>query len=247
MDIQKLYLRQAQVYLNSSLFVLIPASIMILLIIVIIPGENLMVLVIPFLIYSLFLFQGYILNYKRFLSLSEKIKDVESNLPDLMSNHQILLYFNKKDRELVFLHPTGVYLGKICEIQGKYLFNNKNRLHPKELILIDSNGTLLASYWKSDTIDIHQNGHGYLGGFSRGVFSMLPGESVGILSSQHIFLDDHIENGCGNVVFRVRKGWMPLKYQQIFINPNTPIVTIDPTLSDSEKLLYFSLFIKRFF
>jgi hypothetical protein len=247
MDIQKIYLRQAQLYLNSSLFVLIPASILILLIMFVIPGENPMVLVIPFLVYSLFLFQNYLLNYKKFISLSKNTKMVIHDLPDLMSNPQILLYFNKEDRELVFLHPTGDYLGKICEIQGKYFLNKRNKLHPKELVLIDSNGTLLATYWKSDIIDIHQNGYGYLGGYSSGVFSMFPGDSVGVLSSKHIFLDDYIENGRGEIVFRVRKGWMPLKYQEIFLNPNTPIVTINSDLSDSQKLLYFSLFVKRFF
>jgi hypothetical protein len=247
MDIQKIYLRQAQLYLNSSLFALIPASIIILLIMIVIPRENLMVLVIPFLIYSLFLFQNYILNYKRFISLSKKNKLVVPDFPDLMSNNQILLYFNKEDRELVFLHPTGVYLGKISEKHGKYSSNKRSRLHPKEMVLIDSNGTLLATFWKSDTIDIHQNGYGYLGGFSSGVFSMLLGDSVGVLSSKYIFLDDYIENGRGEVVFRVRKGWMPLKYQEIFLNPNTPIVTINPSLTDSEKLLYFSLLVNRFF
>lgn len=247
MDIQKLYLRQAQLYLNSSLFTLIPASIIILWLLVVIPGKNHMVLVLPFLIYSLFLFQNYILNYKRFLSLSKKIEMEVSDLPDLMSNHQILLYFNKEEGELVFLHPTGGYLGKISEKQGKYPFNKRSGLHPKELVLIDSKGTLLATYWKSDTIDVHQNVTGYLGGLSNGVFRMLPGESVGVLSSKHIFMDDHIENGRGEVVFRVRKGWMPLQYQELFLNPNTPIVTVNPALADSEKLLYFSLFVKRFF
>jgi hypothetical protein len=247
MDIQKIYLRQAQLFLNSSLFALIPASIFVLMIIVVIPEKNVMLLVIPFLIYSLFLFQNYILNYKRYISLSNKIEKVATDLPDLLSCNHILLHFIKEERELVFLHPTGVYIGKISEKRENYSNKEGRRLHPSEFVLVDSNENLLATYWKSDTIDVHRNGQGYMGGFSDGVFSMLTGDAMGELSSKNIFLDDKIEYDQGDVVFRVRKGWMPLKYQEIFLNPNTPLVTINPDLPDSERLLYFSLLVKNFF
>lgn len=246
MDIQKIYLRQAQLFLNSSLFSLIPASVFVFLIIVVIPGKNHMILVIPFLIYSLFLFQNYLLNYKRFITLTNKIEKVGTELPNLLSCHQLLLYFDKEEKELVFLHPTGVILGKISEKEDSYSLN-RNRLHPKKFVLIDSNENVLASYWKSETIDVHRNGQGYFGGFSNGVFSMLTGETMGDLSSKKIYLDDQIKNGRGEVIFRVRKGWMPIKYQEIFLNPNTPNVTINPALSDSEKLIFISLLVKKFF
>jgi hypothetical protein len=247
MDIQKIYLRQAQLFLNSSLFALIPAWIFVFSIIVVIPGKNLMVLVIPFLIYSLFLFQNYLLNYKRFIALSNKIDHVSSNLPNLLSCQQILLYFVKEEKELVFLHPTGAFLGKISEKKHSFSINKRNRLHPKGFILIDSNENLLATYWRSDTIDVHLSDQGYFGGFSNGVFSKVKGETMGNLSSKKTFLDEQIKNGRGEVLFRVRKGWMPITNQKIFLNPNIPSVTINPALSDSEKLLFISLLVNKFF
>jgi hypothetical protein len=245
MDIQKIYLKQAQLFLNSSLFALLPTSIFIFTIIFFIPSKNVMVLVVPFIIYSLFLFQHYLLNYKRYIFLSNKI--VTTDLPSLLSCQQILLYFVKEENELVFLHPTGAFLGKISENQQRYSTNKGNKLHPKEYILIDSNKKLLATYKKSETLDVYHSDQGYFGGFSNGVFSMLTGEEIGNLSSKKFYLDDKIKTVQGEVVFRVRKGWMPVKYQEIFLNPNTPYVTINPALSESEKLILISLLVKKFF
>jgi hypothetical protein len=245
MDIQKIYLKQAHLFLNSSLFALLPTSILIFIIIVFIPSKNLMVFVVPFIIYSLFLFQNYLLNYKRYISLSNKI--VTTDLPSLLSCPQILLYFVKEDNELVFLHPTGAFLGKISENKQSYSIHKGNKLHPKEFILIDSNESLLATYRKSDTLDVYRSDKSYFGGYSNGVFSMLTGEEMGKLSSKKFFWDDKIKTVQGEVVFRVRKGWMPIKYQEIFLNPNTPYVTIDPALSESEKLILISFLVKKFF
>jgi hypothetical protein len=245
MDIQKIYLRQAELFLNSSLFVLLPASIFIFSIIVFIPSRNLMFLVIPFFIYSLFLFQNYLMNYNRFISLSNKI--TATDLPDLLSCQQILLYFDKDAREILFLHPTGQFLGKIIESQHHFTIYKGSHMHPREFVLVDSSENVLASYLKSNTIDVHRVNQGYFGGFSNGVFTMLTGKVIGSLSSGKIFFDEKIINGQGEIVFRVRKGWMPIKVQQIFLNPNTPHVTFNPVLSDSEKLLFLSLLINRYY
>lgn len=247
MDIQKIYLRQAQLFLNSSLFALIPASIFVISIIVVIPGKNLMVLVLPFLIYSFFLFQNYLLNYKRFIYLSNQIEGVVSSQPDLLSCQQVLLYFVKEEKELVFLHPDGAFLGKLREEKHSYSINKGNRLHLKEFVLIDSNENILATYWKSETIDVHRSDQGYFGGLTNGFFSKITGEEMGKLISKNLFLDEQVKNGRGEVLFRVRKGWLPITNQKIFFNPNTPYVTINPALSDSEKLIFISLLVKKFF
>ncbi|WP_230498106.1 hypothetical protein [Pseudoneobacillus rhizosphaerae] len=247
MDIQKIYLRQAQLFLNSSLFALIPASVFVISIIVVIPGKNFMVLVLPFLIYSLFLFQNYLLNYKRYLSLSNKIEKVAPSLPDLLSCQQVLLYFDKEEKALVFLHPNGAFLGMLSEKKHSFSINKGNMLHPKEFVLIDSNENILATYWKSETIDVHRSDKGYFGGFSNGFFSMITGEEIGELRSKKLFLDEQVKNGQGEVLLRVRKGWMPITNQKIFLNPNTPYVTINPALSDPEKLIFISLLVKKFF
>jgi hypothetical protein len=247
MDIQKIYLRQAQLFLNSSLVALIPASIFVISIIVVFPGKNLMIFVIPFLIYSFFLFQNYLLNYMKFISLSNKMEKVASNQLDLLSFQQILLYFDKEEKELLFLHPTGAFLGKLSEKKNSFSINKGNRLLPKEFVLIDSNENILVTYWKSETIDVHRSDKGYFGGFSNGFFSKITGEEMGKLSSKKLFLDEQIKNARGEVLFRVRKGWLPISNQKIFLNPNTPYVTINPAFSDSEKLIFISLLVKKFF
>jgi hypothetical protein len=73
MDIQKIYLKQAHLYLNSSIIVLIPAGLAIWYILGY-SDKKLLVFVSPFLLYSLFLFQSYLLNYRRFLRVDRKMK-----------------------------------------------------------------------------------------------------------------------------------------------------------------------------
>lgn len=249
MDIQKVFLRQAHLYLNSSLVVLIPGVIFILLNILLFSKDILMVFVLPFLVYSLFLFQNYLLNYKRFLFSAGKIEKLDK--PDFFSSNQYLLYFAKEENELLFLHPTGVMLGKIIEKKTQNTFNLESKLYPKEFILVDFNENYLSTFfWTKDTIDNYQKEYGYVGSLSyekERTFTKLSGEEVGISKCEPTFFDDYIKNNHDQVVLRVRKGWMPLKYQELFQNPNQPLLTLSPGLEEREKLFYFSLLIKKFF
>lgn len=250
MNIQKVFLKQAHLYLNSSLLVLIPVTLYILWNIVGISNEKLMVFVIPFLVYSVILFQIYLLNHNRTIQSSRNIKNLDNDSIDFFSLDQFVLYFEKEDRELLFFHPTGYLLGKLKEKKMKSLNQIGKGQIPKEYVLIDSNENELAAYYRNrDTMDVYLNEEGYYGGFSNenGTFRLLSDEVIGLVKCKTTFLDDQIENGDGEVILRVRKGVMPFNCQEIFRNPNTPMLTINPSIENHKKLLYFSILVKRFF
>lgn len=250
MNISKTHLKQAHLFLNSSIIVQIPAFLSFLFILVY-SEKQIMVFVAPFLIYSLFLFQNYLLNYKRFLCTSKKIDRKRVVTTDILSSPQLLVYFSKEESELLLFLPSGELMGRIIKAKPK----NFQRLFPKEFLLIDDKDNQLASYYLTNrSIDVIQYKKGYIGSFSltknstkKGEFQLLSGEIVGTLKSETIYLDDKIENANQQLVIRLKKGWMSLDSQEIFGNPNTPVLTISSSLDEREKLLYISLLLKRFY
>lgn len=247
MDISKTHLKQAHLFLNSSILVQIPALLAIMLILLY-SEKQLMFLVAPFLLYSLYLFQNYLLNYNRYLTTTKNKKRKGTIITDILSSTQLLIFFAKEESELLLFHPKGKLMGRIKKIKTK-------RLLPKEFLLVDDNDTPLATYYLSDgSIDVIHYQNGYIGSFAptknenrKGVFQLLSGEMIGTLSSSNIFMDDKVENPNKQLVFRLKKGWMSLDSQELFGNPNTPVLSITTSLPESEKLLYLSILIKKFY
>lgn len=254
MDISKIFLKQAHLCLNSSLVVLIPATFYIVLIMLVFSEKYLMILVIPFLVYSLFLFHHYLLNYRRYINTTRKIADFKNEKleRDFLCCNQYIIYFAKEERELIFLHPNGQILAKlIVKKSSKRNYQFVSSKLPREFILVDKKGRHIATYLEiNEIIDVYQVGNGYIGGYSyenEETFHALSGETVGILKSKLTFMDDQIEDKKGQVVFRTLKGWMPVKYQELFINPNQPILTINPNVTRIDRIIYLSYFVKKFF
>jgi hypothetical protein len=246
MDIQNVFKKQATLYLNSSLVVLFVAVFCFLANLFYFSNVNLILIVLPFIVYSIYLFHMYVMFHKRALvTVNTTFEAVE----DLFSQDQFLLYFIPEERELLYFHPTGTLMGKM--IEQKKNKNRDSRQLPSEYLLVDINNQVLATYYKSnDSVDVYEKARGYFGTFSYNEdkdFKMLSNEATGYLKKEAAVSDDYIKNQNNQVVFRIRKGWMPLKYQQIFHNPNLPVLTLHRELTKEEKLLYLSCLVNRFF
>ncbi|MHC0035664.1 hypothetical protein [Pseudoneobacillus sp. C159] len=246
MNIRQVYFKQAQLYLNSSLVTVLLGSIFIFLNVFIFSEKRLMVLSFPFLLYSLLLFQFYLLQYKRSISLSDKV--IRSPRSSLLFNQQIILFYEKEAKTLLFFNSSGALTGKLFAKQGS-LTSRMDYYCPKEFILEDYNQNKLASYFYQDeTVDVYLPEHGYIGGAVLNkdtLFHNLSGDDKGEAIKAKLFLDEQVKNSFGQIIFRIRKGWMPIRCQKVFHTPNLPIVFINPTITNEEKLLYFSLLIKR--
>ncbi|WP_442594127.1 hypothetical protein [Neobacillus sp. D3-1R] len=250
MDISKIQLKQAHLFLNSSIIVQIPASLFILYILIY-SEKQIMFLVAPFLVYSLFLFQNYLLYYKKSMYTSKKITKKNIGGKNILSSSQVYLYFSKEDFELLLFSPSGKLLGKIIKGKRKYF----NWGLPKEFLLVNYQGIHLASfYYNAGSIEVIQQNTGYIGHFSypqrkinHGIFELLSGKKIGTVNSESIFLDDKILNENNQPVFQLKKGLMSLDSQEIFGNPNTPVLSVSSVLNEKERLLYMALLVKRYF
>ncbi|MFD2445675.1 hypothetical protein ACFSO7_17080 [Bacillus sp. CGMCC 1.16607] len=246
MDIQKTYLKQAHLFINSSIIVLIPAIILIVFILTSL-NKSIILLIIPFLIYSIYLFQSFLLSYKRYLKVGKRLEKMTFKKNDFISDLRFFLYKDQEAKELLLFHASGVVLAKFMKKKMKPF---SNQFFPSEIILVDESEKVLASYFiKDGVIDVYQSENGYIGSFSseNGELLGLSGIIIGVLKKKMIFTDDRIINENGRSIFRIQKGWMPLESQKLFLNPNTPMLTLSSNLPENEKLLCFSAIVKRYF
>jgi hypothetical protein len=247
MDIQNVFFKQASLYLNSSLVVLAVAVVGFLVKLFFLSNISLLILVLPFIAYSTYLFHMYLIYQKR-ASLPVKI-NIETEEDDLLALDQLVVYFIPEERAILLFHASGKLMGKLFELKKNR--NIRKLLMPKEYLLVDANNQLIATYYKSnETIEVYERARGYCGTYSYNEaqnFHMLSNDDTGILKSEAAVFDEYIKRQNNQVVFRIRKGWMPLKHQVVFHNPNLPVLTMHTQISREEKLLYCSSLITRFF
>jgi Ca2+/Na+ antiporter len=248
MNIYNIYLKKAKLYLNTSLVSVLFSLIYILLNLFFFSEKKLMTLVLPFLLYSIYLFQLYLYQYKKSINTDADVVHKQHQPSTFESNMQFIIYHEKEPRNLLLFNPSGLFVGRIFSKT-----NHNHRLNhgkPKEFILEDHAENILATYYcKDNIVDVYQPESGYIGGLvcdNETTVHDLPGENKNRIRQAKIFLDDQIINPTGKVIFRVRKGWMPIRSQKVFQTPNSPIITVDQNVDSKEKVLYFSIVIKRY-
>jgi hypothetical protein len=205
-----------------------------------------MILVLPFLLYSIYLFQLYLYQYKK--SINAEVVHKQPQPSTFESNMQFIIFYEKEPSNLLLFNPSGLFVGRIfSKTNHNYRLNHGQ---PNEFILEDHAEKILATYYCQDNIiDVYQPECGYIGGLvcdNEITVHDLSGENISRLRQAKIFLDDQIINPTEKVIFRVRKGWMPIRSQKVFQSPNSPIITVDQGVASKEKLLYFSIVIKRY-
>lgn len=244
MDIPKAYLKQSQSYLNSSIMVLIPAILFAALFLFVMYERPLIILILPFLIYSFCLYQGFLINRNKY-TITANYKGTAKE--SFLECQQYLLFFDKEDGELLFFHPSGEVIGKMIEIKTK-------RRSPREIRLVDASSRLLASYYISTGhIDVILAEKGFFGSFYRNkqmdkwLFQALSGEDIGQMKRNRWYMDEQVIDKDGRMILRCRRGIMPTNLQDVFQNPNLPVVKSESLLEQNDKLFYLSTLVKPFF
>lgn len=73
------------------------------------------------------------------------------------------------------------------------------------------------------------------------------GKYIGMVEGAKAFMDVHVYDRKNQEVGRLRRGWMPMEWSPLFPEPNTPVLSIRESMSESEKLLRMSFLINEFF
>lgn len=257
MNIQQYYQKTAMISLNASLVSLIPAFFLVLYGIIVARHGVLLVIVVPFLLYSLISYQYYLLNDKRSKEIVEDYKvELEKHLHLLKEEALLIQFMPAPSLRMLLFGKDGQLLGEIKDMkfwsirwmlpyfldrmfEKKYgLYNESNKLtavfvltNNKIEILDTDNGwkLMMMKKQKHHRIDLSFEYEGKMMTIKRST----------------LFMDyQFFENG--TKIGRLRKGWLPLNWGKKFKDPNTPVLSFDNMENQKSKIVIFAILTELF-
>lgn len=250
MNIDRYYRETAKINLNSSVAALFPAIIIVIANVLFLKQDKIMLFSIPFIFYSFVLFQLHIRRLNQAVSIKRELKKFKKGSLSIFTARQLLVFFQNTTVPRLFLFfPNGSLAGSIHAVKGKGYFYT---LMNAENEIIGFYKVIKNSYY---SIEVYDKDHNYLGSLIKKQLGSLlkkevvdaSGEYVGSVEGSRMFMDEHMLDKHDHVVGRLRQGYMPLEWDSLFPDANTPIFSIKRCLSKEGTLLQFSLLINEYF
>jgi hypothetical protein len=258
MKIDDVYRNVARINLNGSILALIPAIFIVGGNFVFLQNNQIMLLVIPFLIYSIINFQLYIRKMKQALIISKNLPESHLPYPTIFSSEQYLLYFfNTLSPRLLIFFPNGTLAGEVkeyCEIGLKL------EGFSKTFAFYDFNKELICFFGvdeKKLKIEVFNQEKEYLGCLEKSNQSLSKkmkrellnreGRFIAAIEGSPLYMDERIVDSFQLQIGSLQRGWMPVEWNRYVLDPNTPVLSISKELSEKDKLLQLSFLIDEFF
>lgn len=258
MDIQQYYKKYAEVSLNASLAACIPPFVFLIIWLVVDHNLPILVLTLPFMIYSFFCYQNYLIVKKRFQEAVEI--SPESNITETLfeTNHMLIAYLPAPSLRMLLYAPSGKLLGEVKDLRfwqwRWFLPYFMDRLFSGMYGLYNEKGELAARIHvgsgKDGYIKIYENDE-LLGLYLRknrkkGEFAL--GDRKKMFCSIHSELNEEINfyNQAGKAVCEYKKGWMLLEWGKYFRDPNTPIISFHHLATKEEKIAFISFLVQQY-
>lgn len=252
MNIQQYYRSAANTALNESIAALIPIFLLLIPCLFIFPRKELVLLAFPFLLYSFISYQSYLVN-KRRIDFVEHVQFEKKEELHLFEEDQLLLTFLPAPslRMLIF-SPEGFLLGELRDLHDQkirwFLPYFLDKMLPAMYALYDHGNNQIATFkWKGKGIvEISLGEQNFW-------VEQNPADSncwtAPLLSKEvHIqpealFTDIGLLDEQKLMLARIRKGWMPLEWGEVFKDANTPVLSIEQTSNKLEKLFIVTILI----
>jgi hypothetical protein len=258
MKINEYYRDTANLNLNGSIASLIPAIIIVAGNLSIINNKEIMLLTIPFLIYSLICFQFYLFRRRQSISINRNLVKSEHIRKTLFeARHLLVLYLGTNSSRILLYLPDGHLAGIIKRFRGKGVrklsFSKIYALYNIEDAVI---GYFKVSGRKFIKIEVFDRKRQYLGRFEKRKLDWRTnkkqlldskGRYIGVVEGSSVFMDEQLINNNHQQEGRLRRGWMPVEWSPLFPEPNTPVLSFREVLSEKDKLLRMSLLINEYF
>lgn len=262
MNIDRFYRDSAKISLNGSIAALIPAILLVIVNIFIFEKDILMFLATPFIFYSIVLFQIYRVRYKYYVTCNQRLLQQANSERSLLTDSHFLIQSLNTGSATLFLYcPDGSLAGTMSTVRSKEGFFLKKA---NEFILKGANDEVVARYvvkGKSQTrieIEVYDEEDTYLGILEKvsemSLFKQAKKEVVdstgkvtGTVEGSRMFMDEVLVNQNNQQIGRLRRGWMPLDWSDLFPDANTPVFSLSNCLSERERWLHFSLLVDQYF
>ncbi|MFJ5757594.1 hypothetical protein ACIQAA_00315 [Neobacillus sp. NPDC093182] len=256
MKIHEFYRDSANITLNGSIAALVPAIIIGVGNLYFFQNNQIMLLTIPFVIYSFISFQIYLFRMKQAITIDRNMPQSTSYYENIFSaRHLVVVYMNQQESSVHLFFPDGHQAGMIKRYRQKGIFRK-----PRIYALYDNHGGAVGFYRiKKSTplmIAVYDQNKKYLGCYEKERLTWLKtkkemmdesGKFIGSVEGSKYFMDECVLNQSRQQVGRLRRGWMPLEWSGRFPEPNTPVLTLFENLSEKDKLLTMSFLINEYF
>lgn len=248
MNISRFYQDSAALSLNGSIATLAPAGLIIVGNLLFIKRPELMVMALPFFIYSFVSFHFYLFRMKQSFAIGKNMVDnLENNGRSLFDVPYLLVLFQKTQTpELKFFFPNGLLAGTLTrDRKTKFSLGRTYTLYNEDE---EKMGCFSV---KHNRIAVYDLGKRYIGCFetkknkkllydaNKKLFCVIDGSSI--------FMDEKVLTSNWQVAARLRRGWMRVQWLELFPDPNTPVLSFSEHLSEKDKLLIMGFLIHEFF
>jgi hypothetical protein len=255
MNIQQYYEQAAMASLNAALVAFIPSIFLLVYAVFITQAYHLVLLSAPFLIYSFFCYQKFLLDKNRAKAVKLP-SDIKTNsIEDLFDQTELLVTFMPAPSlRLLLFTPSGVKVGEIRDqsfsIIHWFLPSFMDRLFVKKYSLYNHEDQAIAFYHHfRDRLEIDmpdERESAILYKASKGKKKEFIFENRSLTIENKGLQDFIFLSSEGKKVAQIQTGWMPLEWGERFLNLNTPILHIDGSCSSKDKLQLFSLLISLY-
>jgi hypothetical protein len=258
MKIDDFYRNVARINLNGSILALIPAIFIVGGNFVFFQNNQIMFLVIPFLLYSIINFQLYIRKMKQALIISKNLPESQLSNSSIFSSEQYLLYFyNTLSPKLQIYFSDGTLAGEIKKYRE---IGQRLEGFSKTFALYNFNKELICLFGvdrKKSKIEVFNQEKEYVGCLEKSNQSFTrkrkrellnrEGRFIAVIEGSPLYMDERIVDSHNLQISSLQRGWMPVEWNSYVLDPNTPILSITKELSEKDKLLQFSFLIDEFF
>ncbi|WHY90171.1 hypothetical protein QNK12_21175 [Neobacillus cucumis] len=255
MKIDKYYRESASISLNGSIAALVPAFLIIVVDLSFFQNKKMMLLTIPFLIYSFISFQIYLFKVRQALLIKKNMLKSRSFYHSIFETGHLLAVYLPKRLQLYF--PDGNLAGEIKKYQGKKfgfpVFSKIYALNDMNHQLIGIYKVKKGKYKKIEVFDRNKVYQGYYQirklnarKYKKELFDANE-RFIGAVEGASLFMDEKIINSVNHQLGRLRRGWMPVEWSDFFPEPNTPVLSFTEGISESDKLLQMSFLINEYF
>lgn len=257
MNIQQYYRSAAHVALNGSLVALVPVILILgggILFSVELP---LFLITLPFCLYSFICYQDYLVQNQRSLESAVLISNEKKSI--LNTDNLLITFMPAPSLRMLLFEPNGNQIGEVRDERfwwwRWFLPYFIDRLFPKVYGLYDQKDHRKAIYHinlRKKQVKIYNSSGRELGRFTRNTKASPSLKRKGVIQSfennhslyvegSTIYHNLYFRNEQGSILGKVIKGWMPMEWGKPFRNANTPFITFDANLNESDKILMISV------
>ncbi|WP_071394522.1 hypothetical protein [Bacillus tuaregi] len=250
MNIQQYYQQSAAVSLNAGLAAFIPSIVILIYVFFISHFYQLIILVSPFLIYSFFCYQKYLLNQKRAKAVKWSSTSLESSDQNLFAGKLLFAFLPAPSLRLLLFTPNGKKAGEIRDQSFSWIKwftpNFLDRLFVNKYILIDDSDQPIAFFRDlKDRIEIISPANEKvvvfkLNGGKKKEYCL---ENKRITIKNSSLQDYYFLLPDETILAEIQTGWMPIEWGDRFVDSNTPILTMKGDWSEREIVQLFSLLV----